>query len=65
MQKTVKEIQGHVYLLSYQVMVSERTLFIHEESIHLFPLTVAICDESTAREGFQFSTPIDSNFFCC
>ena len=34
MQKTVKEIQqGHVYLFSYQVMVSERTLFIHEESI--------------------------------
>ena len=34
MQKTVKEIQqGHVYLFSYQVMVSERTLFIHKESI--------------------------------
>ena len=35
------------------------------KAFYLFPSTVVICNESTTREGFQLSIPIDSDFFCC
>ena len=67
MQKTVKEIQqGHIFIYFHTKLWYQNVHYLFtRKAFHLFPLTVAICDESTAREGFQFSTPIDSNFFCC